>query len=61
MAESAIASDDQPTVQLTDSDIPGAHLSEPFASHTIPELTWWLLCRGIRVPTTWKKQKLISR
>ena len=55
------SSDEEASVQLTESDIPGAFLNEPVASHTIPQLTWWLLCRGIRVPTSWKKQKLLSR
>ena len=55
----AMASEDRGTViELTESDVPGAHLSEPFASHTVPELRWWLLCRDIAVPTSWKKQKL---
>ena len=59
MAESLLAS---PTVvNLTQSDIPGALLSEPLASHTMPELRWWLLCRGIKVPTSWNKHKLLSR
>ena len=34
-------------VTLTDEDIPGAKLHEPFETHTIPALQWWLLCRGI--------------
>lgn len=29
------------TVKLTESDIPGASLSEPLETHTIPELKWW--------------------
>ena len=48
-------------VILAESDVPGALFSEPMASHTMPELKWWLLCRGIKVPTSWKKQKLLSR
>ena len=49
MAESLLAS---PTVgNLTESDIPEAILSEPVASHTMPELRWCLLCRRIKVPT----------
>ena len=46
---------------LTPADIPGADLSQPFESHTMPALRWWLLCRGICVPSTWKKKKLIDR
>ena len=36
-------------VELTESDIPGASLNEPLDRHTIPELKWWLLCRGVTV------------
>ena len=35
-------------VELDESDIPCAVLSPPFEGHTVPELKWWLLCRGIR-------------
>lgn len=47
-------------VQLTENDIPGASLKETFESHTVSELCWWLLCRGIVVPT-WKKPQVIQR
>ena len=34
-----MVSEDRGTViELTESDVPGAHLSEPFASHTVPDL-----------------------
>ena len=36
-----------PTVTLTESDIPGAILTEPMDRHTMPELRWWLYCRGV--------------
>ena len=49
------------TVKLTEVDIPGASLSEPLEMHTIPELKWWLLCRGVQPPTSWKKAQIISR
>ena len=62
MAECMMASSDQVTViQLTERDIPGAFLSEPIDRPTMPELWWWLLCRGIQTTTSWKKQKLLSR
>ena len=61
MDEKTISSDQAVSVYLTEFDIPGAFLSEPMASHTVPQLTWWLLCRGIKVPTSWKKQKLLFR
>ena len=48
-------------VTLTEEDIPGARLDEPFDRYTIPELKWWLLCRGIKAPTSLKKQQIITR
>ena len=48
-------------VRLCPSDIPGAELSKPYQVHTVSALRWWLLCRGIRFPTSWKKQKIIDR
>ena len=48
-------------VELNEDNIPGAHLSEPFESHNVQALKWWLLRRGIRAPSTWKKSNLISR
>ena len=48
-------------VQLPENDIPGASLKEPFESHTVSELRWWLLCRGIVVPTSWKKPQVIQK
>ena len=48
-------------VELTESDIPGAALSEPLEAHTLPALKWCLLCHGIKPPTSWKKPQLISR
>ena len=34
--------------ELTEKDIPGAILNEPLENATVPELKWWLLCRGIQ-------------
>ena len=45
-------------IQLNEADIPGAYLSELFSSHTVPELRWWLRCRGVVVPTSWKKRRV---
>ena len=47
--------------ELTESDIPGAILSGPLESATAPALRWWLLCRGIQAPTSWKKPVLIEK
>ena len=55
------ASQDFESVILTSSDIPGAKLDEPFCKHTVVSLRWWLLCRGITAPTSWKKSQLIAR
>ena len=47
--------------ELSESDIPGAILQEPLENATVPELKWWLLCRGVEVPSSWRKPKLIER
>ena len=39
----------QSSVKLNDTDIPGAHLDEPFEAHNVAVLRWWLLCRGIKL------------
>jgi len=49
------------SIVLTEKDIPGAMLAEPFDKHTIPELRWWLLCRGVTVKTSLKKEEIIQR
>ena len=36
------------SVELTEDDIPGAHLDEPYERHNVQALKWWLLCRGIK-------------
>ena len=52
---------DYETVQLTANDVPGAQLDEPFDKHTVVELRQWLLCRGIKASTSWKKSRLVAR
>ena len=37
---------DMQQVTLSPADIPGADLSEPFNRPSVPDLRWWLLCRG---------------
>ena len=49
------------SVQLTEDDIPGAKLSEPLEKHINHALRWWLFCRGIQVPVSLTKLKLIAR
>ena len=41
---------DVTAVELNEDDIPGTHLNEPFESHNVQALKWWLLCRGIKAP-----------
>ena len=48
-------------VELDKNDIPGAALSAPLQSHTVPELKWWLLCRGIKPSTSLKKVQQMDR
>ena len=52
----AVVMSNEVVVELTAKDIPGADLSEPLESHTVPSLRWWLLCCGIKVPASVKKQ-----
>ena len=35
------------SVDLTETDIPGASLEEPLDSQNVAALRWWLLCHGI--------------
>ena len=42
-------------VTLTEDDIPGAKLSEPWERHTNHAFKWWLLCHSIQVPVSLKK------
>ena len=48
-------------MELTENDIPGAVLNEPLENSTIPALKWWLLCRGLQAPNSWKKAVLIQK
>ena len=51
----------QSSVELNDTDIPGAHLDEPFEAHNVAALRWWLLCRGIKLTTSLRKHQIIAR
>ena len=48
-------------VELTDVDIPGAHLEEPLDLHNVAALRWWLVCRGIKASSTLRKHELITK
>lgn len=61
MATTSSADGNDTALHLTESDIPGATLTEPLESHTVPELSWWLLCRGITVPRSWKKAQVLQK
>ena len=50
-----------PIVELTEQDIPGASLKEPFDSHNVTALRWWLQCRGIKAPSSWRKNQLVAK
>ena len=54
-------SSEKADITLTEDDIPGASLQPPFEKHTVPELRWWLLCRGVTVSTSLKKAKIIEK
>ena len=62
VCECMILSSDQATViQLNTCDIPGVFVSKPIECYTMPELRWWLLCKGIKALASWNKKKLLSR
>ena len=58
---SASSPEPRPELILSPEDIPGAVLSQPYAKHTAAALRWWLLCRGVKVPSSLKKQQLVER
>ena len=46
---------------LSPENIPGAVLAEPYTKYTAAALRWWLLCRGVKIPSSLKKQQLVDR
>ena len=50
-----------PKLTLSPEDIPGPVLYKPFARHTAAALRWWLLCRGVKVPSSLKKQLVLDK
>ena len=46
---------------LTEQDITGAALNEPLDQHTMPELRWWVLCHGIQVTASSRKNQRFSQ
>ena len=53
-----------PAVQivLTEEDIPGAILDyQRIETYNIADLRWWLKCRDVHPPTSWKKAQLITK
>ena len=57
----AVTSSSCSALTLTSADIPGANLKEPFETHAVPALRWWLLSRGIKAPIAWRKKQLIDQ
>ena len=53
--------DSSVVVELTESDIPGAALSEPLEVHTVHALKWCLISHGIKPLTSWRKPQLMDR
>ena len=49
------------SVDLTETDIPGASLEEPLDSQNIAALCWWLLCHDITPSSSAKKAQLIAK
>ena len=43
-------------ISLCPEYIPGAILAEPYTKHTAAALRWWLFCRGVKDPSSLKKQ-----
>ena len=39
----------QTSLELDNTDLPGAHLEEVLKLHNITALRWWLLYRGIKI------------
>ncbi len=56
-----MATGGSPPVVLMEDDIPGASLKEPFESHTMEELRWWLLCHGLTVPSSLRKVDVVKK
>ncbi len=50
-----------PEILLTPGDIDGAVLELPFERHTKHALRFWLLCRGITLPSSSTKALLVAR
>ena len=48
-------------VCLTEDDVPGASLDKPLERQSILALKRWLLCRGIEMPHSTKKNQLLAR
>ena len=60
-ASELVQSSEKADITLTEDDIPGASLQPPFEKHTVSELRWWLLCRGVTVSISLKKAKIIEK
>ena len=59
-ASEVVQSSEKADITLTEDDIPGTSLQPPFEKHTVSELRWWLLCRGVTVSIS-LKAKIIEK
>ena len=59
--ETTVSNHPKEEIELTETDIPGAHLEEPLEKHSVKALKWWLLCHGDSVPTSLSKMQLVER
>ena len=48
-------------LDLEESDIEGAYLSEPLDKHTIEQLRWWLLYHDYAYSLSDRKKQLIEK
>ena len=51
--EAITSRNERDTVELTKDDIPGARLTGAIDGYTMAELKWWLLCHGMKAPSSW--------
>ena len=57
-ASELVQSSEKADITLTEDDIPAASRQPPFEKHTVSELRWWLLCRGVTVSTFLKEANI---
>ena len=61
---SSLLSDNQRVCKnsfLTEEDIPGTSIKEPYEKYSMNELRWWLPFRGVTVATMLRKAEIIVK